>query len=251
MRADCVDPLQRCVGAHIVGLSGTGRIGRGTNGIRYRRMNAYGGDRVKEDRMSARQQLRLRTLVTVQATFLAVIVTALLAVPGAFASSAVSVTLSGGTGTAVVGGTRFAKTGAALTVTVVTDTSMQCVQLSGANSSSLAAPSSSDATSKTWQFAITAATGADGPRTLNVTTSADPTCATSDGSANTSYTIDNTAPTLTGTLSPTPNLFAWSNTDVTVNWVATDAGSGVASGPTPASQTQTAETGGLIRMSTA
>ena len=103
--------------------------------------------------MSARNQLRFRTLAIAQAAIFAFVLFAHANATAAFASSAVNATLSGGSGTAVVAGTQFAKSGAALTLTVVTDLTMQCVQLSGANSGSLATPTSSDATSRTWQFA--------------------------------------------------------------------------------------------------
>ena len=90
-----------------------------------------------------------------------------------------------------------------------------------------------DATSKTWTFALTAASGADGARSTTVTSSNDPGCATVDGTMAASYKVDNTAPTVAATLSPLPNAAGWNSSDVTVTWSATDAGSGVASGPTP------------------
>src|SRR5205823_5452076 len=58
---------------------------------------------------------------------------------------------------------------------------------------------------------------------------------TPQGTADTSYVLDNTAPAVTGTASPTANAAGWNNsTPVTVTWAATDAGSGVKTQPSPA-----------------
>ena len=101
-------------------------------------------------------------------------------------------------------------------------------------------------------FAITAAAGADGLRTVNVAASVDPGCSTTDATTSLLYTIDNTAPLVSATTSPASgNLAGWFNTDVTITWSASDAGSGVASGPTPATDSQTTNTPGAIHTSTA
>ncbi len=64
-------------------------------------------------------------------------------------------------------------------------------------------------------------------------------------SADASYVLDNTGPTVTGSLSsaaPT-NTAGWYRTDVSITWSATDnaGGSGIASGPTPATDSVTAD----------
>jgi hypothetical protein len=167
------------------------------------------------------------------------------------ASMIVSAGFSGGAGTANVAGVEYAKSGAAMTLTVITDTTAVCVKLSGAHTGTSSAPSSSDTTSRTWAFAVTALTGADGARTTTVTASLDAACVTSDASATAAYTVDNTAPVVSATKSPPNNSRGWNNTAVTVTWTAVDTGSGVASGPTPATATQTTNTGGVNKTSTA
>jgi hypothetical protein len=185
------------------------------------------------------------------ATLMLIAMQAFPAVATAAGVSIVSATFGGGAGTAVVSGTFFAKSGAALTLTVVTDTGTNCVTLSGAHTGTAGSPTTSDSTSKTWQFAATALTGADGVRTTTVSASADPGCATSDATSTAAYTVDNTGPTVTAVLSPAPNGFGWNTSNVTISWSATDAGSGVATGPTPAADSQTVETGGAVKISTA
>lgn len=64
-----------------------------------------------------------------------------------------------------------------------------------------------------------------------------------------SYTVDNSAPQLSATLSPTP-LNGWNKDDVTLTWRATDA-SGIKSGPTPATDSVTENTAGVTRTSEA
>src|SRR5262249_30831676 len=73
----------------------------------------------------------------------------------------------------------------------------------------------------------------------------------SQNPATASYTLDNTGPSVTGSVAPTPNGAGWNKSDMTIAWSATDAGSGVASGPTPATDSQTANTSGVTKTSTA
>jgi hypothetical protein len=81
----------------------------------------------------------------------------------AFAASISSAVFNGGTGTALVNGTFFAKSGAALTLTVNTGNNARCVQLSGAHQAIQTSP-----TAKTvWTFNLQAAAGG-GVQTVNI-----------------------------------------------------------------------------------
>ncbi len=51
--------------------------------------------------------------------------------------------------------------------------------------------------------------------------------------ANVTVKIDRTPPTITPVISPLPNVAGWNNSDVTVSFTCTDAGSGVATCPAP------------------
>ena len=66
------------------------------------------------------------------------------------------------------------------------------------------------------------------------------TCAQKVATATASYVLDNTGPVVSPTATPAPNAAGWNKSDVSVTWSATDAGSGVLSGPTPASASATA-----------
>jgi len=82
-----------------------------------------------------------------------------------------------------------------------------------------------------WTFSYTAGSG-DGVQT--VTAAASPNVNTNDkctGTTSTrtaSYTLDNTGPVVSATVTPAPNAAGWNNTNATVTWSASDAGSGVA-----------------------
>src|SRR4029079_13126151 len=65
------------------------------------------------------------------------------------------------------------------------------------------------------------------------------------------FMVDNTGPTVTASISPSANVSGWHNANVSIAWSATDAGSGVASGPTPATDSQTVDTGSVSKTSTA
>ena len=73
---------------------------------------------------------------------------------------------------------------------------------------------------------------ADGDYDLRVVTTDE--AGNAHTSATRTVTVDNTAPTVTATIPQTANASGWYNVDVSITWSATDAGSGVATGPTPA-----------------
>lgn len=172
-----------------------------------------------------------------------------LAAPAAYAASVTSAVFTGGTGTVSNAGTVFAKNGGALTLTVATSSDTQCVDVTGA----FTGHQQSGSGKTSWVFAISAG-GGDGAQTI--TASASPgyngqgkcTGATQTGTA--SYTLDNTGPDVAAALSPAANAAGWTNATTTVTWTASDAGSGVASGPTPASSTESAN-GIVTRTATA
>src|SRR4051812_31895859 len=77
-------------------------------------------------------------------------------VAGASASSVSSAVFSGGAGTVSVGGTLYAKQGAALTLAVGTSSDTQCVTVTGAT----AVPRQTSSTGKSnWTFTTTAPAG--------------------------------------------------------------------------------------------
>jgi hypothetical protein len=145
----------------------------------------------------------------------------------AYASSVSSAVFSGGAGTVSVGGTLYAKQGAALTLTVVTSNDTQCVTVTGAATF----PRQTSSTAKSnWTFTTTAPAG-DGAQAFTVAASPNfngNNCTGQTNSTQASYTLDNTGPVVTAALSPAANPSGWNNSDVTVNWTATDPGSGVA-----------------------
>jgi hypothetical protein len=144
----------------------------------------------------------------------------------AFASSVSSAVFSGGAGTVSVGGTLYAKQGAALTLTVVTSSDTKCVDVTGA--ATLPRQTSSTAKSN-WTFTTTAPSG-DGAQAFTVAASSNFNtngCTGQTNSTQASYTLDNTGPVVTAALTPAANAAGWNNSDVTVKWTATDAGSGV------------------------
>ncbi|MGY1737167.1 OmpL47-type beta-barrel domain-containing protein [Geodermatophilus sp. SYSU D00684] len=143
------------------------------------------------------------------------------------AASVTSAVFSGGSGTVSVGGTLYAKQGAALTLRVITSSDTECVDVKGA--ATLPRQTSSTAKSD-WTFTTTAPAG-DGVQAFTVTASQKfnaNNCTGQSTSTQASYTVDDTGPVVTGALTPAPNAAGWNNSDVTVDWTATDAGSGVA-----------------------
>ncbi|GAB7190280.1 hypothetical protein NUM3379_09860 [Kineococcus sp. NUM-3379] len=145
----------------------------------------------------------------------------------ASAASASSAVFSGGTGTVSAGGTLYAKQGAALTLTVVTSSDTKCVAVTGA--ATLPRQTSNTAKSS-WTFTTTAPAG-NGVQAFTVAASADfnknGECTGRTGSLQASYTLDNTGPVVSAALTSAPNGAGWNNSDVSVAWTATDAGSGI------------------------
>jgi hypothetical protein len=162
---------------------------------------------------------------------------ATVAAPAASASSVASAVFTGAAGTVSVGGTLYAKSGGALTLTLTTSSDTECVDVAGAFTGHL-----TSATAKSsWSFTTTAGLG-DGARVVTATASKGFNtngCTGASGSAPGSYTLDNTGPVVTAALTPAANAAGWNNTNTAVAWTATDAGSGLGSGPTPASSTET------------
>ncbi|HYI33427.1 MAG TPA: hypothetical protein VEX88_08205, partial [Glaciibacter sp.] len=198
---------------------------------------------------STSHPVRQRRLWMGVATILAMVIAGQSA-PAAFASSISAATFSGGAGTASVAGTLYAKSGATVTLTVSTSSDTKCVVVGGSMSST-----QTSATAKSsWTFTTTAS-GTDGARAVtavastNFNSNSNCTGNRSD-STQASYTVDNTGPAVVASLSPAANAADWNKADTTVTWTATDAGSGVASGPTPASTNVTAN-GVVTRTSTA
>ncbi|MGY1725621.1 OmpL47-type beta-barrel domain-containing protein [Geodermatophilus sp. SYSU D01062] len=143
------------------------------------------------------------------------------------AASVTSAVFSGGAGTVSTGGTLYAKRGATLTLTVVTSSDTKCVEVDGA--ATLPRQTSSTAKSN-WTFSTTAP-AADGVQAFTVAASPNfnpNNCTGQSNSTQASYTVDNTGPVVSAALTSAANDAGWNNSDVTVNWTATDAGSGVA-----------------------
>jgi alpha-tubulin suppressor-like RCC1 family protein len=170
-----------------------------------------------------------------------------------------SAVFSGGTGTYQASPTAplFAKGGAALTLSVSTHTDVQCVKLTGDLAGLQTVNPQTSSTGKgTWIFTFVAsgASVSDGIKHVTATAGTTTSCTADRGSAEASYTLDNTAPALLPSdgnknlnvlpagIVPAPNAAGWNNSDVTINWSAADAGSGIASGPTPATGSVTANT---------
>ncbi len=150
-----------------------------------------------------------------------------------YAASVTSAVFSGGAGTVAVQDRFYAKSAAVLTLTVNTSADTQCVDVAGAHAATL----TSNTAKSTWTTTFTAGAG-DGARAVTVTASPNVNpqgkCTGTSGSAQASYTLDNTGPDVTAALSEAPNAAGWHKSNVAITWEATDAGSGVASGPTPA-----------------
>ncbi len=198
--------------------------------------------------MSAR-----RLLAAIGATSLALASLVVLA-PPASAATTISGTFSGTSGTYSAGGTLFAKAGAALTLDLATESNAICVDVS--QNGSVIARQSATSGRTSWTFSgaswLTAGTG-NGAVQYTVasyknTNNGNGGCAGMLSSASASYTLDNAAPTATGTLSPAPNAAGWNKSDVTVTWAGSDTGGSGVKSVNPATDSLTTE--GTVTKST-
>jgi hypothetical protein len=192
---------------------------------------------------TTRGSRRARLLAAAAISMLAVAVVAV----SAMGASVTGIAVTGGAGTQVVNGVLYAKQGAPVTFTVTTSSDTKCVELTGLPRQT------SDQPKTRWVFDVTAGAG-DGLREITATATEKfnaNNCTGSSGSSKTSYVLDNTGPVVTPTSSPLANAAGWTSADTTISWQAADAGSGVASGPTPATHAQTANTAGTTKTATA
>jgi hypothetical protein len=154
--------------------------------------------------------LRHPKLSVALATLVALVVTLFQPSP-ASASSVTSASLNGGAGTVRVAGTLYAKDGGALTLTVTTSSDTRCVELSGA----FTTRQTSSVAKSSRTFSLVAGAG-EGVKT--VTASAAPNLdannctGKSQNPASATFVLDNTGPTVTAALSPTPDAAGWANT---------------------------------------
>jgi hypothetical protein len=166
------------------------------------------------------------------------------------ASSVTSAAFTGGAGTISSGGTLYAKQGGVLTLTVITSGDTKCVDVAGAFTDH----QTSDMAKPSWTFTTTAGSG-DGVQ--SVTAAASPSfnghgdCTGTTRTNTGSYTLDNTGPVVTAALTPAANAAGWNRANPTITWSASDAGSGVGSGPSPATDTVTTDSVGVIKTATA
>lgn len=166
-------------------------------------------------------------------------------------ASVSGVTLTGGSGTVSVGGSLYAKQGGALTLAVTTSADTKCVDASGVYTDYL----TSAAGKTNWSFPTFTAGAGDGTQTITVQSftnfNSSKCTGNSTGSQTVSFVLDNTGPVVTAAVAPTPNGAGWNNGNVSITWAATDAGSGVASGPTPATDSVTSNSAGVTKTATA
>lgn len=129
----------------------------------------------------------------------------------AVAVIATAAAVAGGTGTALVGTTEYARPSAPVVVTVRTPASARCVTVSGAHT----ARSTSATARSTWSF--TFAASGTGTRSMTARSFSDTRCTLALGNAALSYVVDSTAPRTSAAVAAG-----------VLTLTATDAGSGVA-----------------------
>lgn len=170
------------------------------------------------------------------------LVVAGLAPLSASAAQVTAASLTGGSGTATVGGLLYAKQGASLTIGVTTDDTTQCVDVMNG---SIQVARMTGTTGKTsWSFTSAAfpALVPAGDKLVTYTFVAwrningQGNCTANAGETGTSVTfaVDNTGPVLTPVFTPS---FAtpWTNKDTTVTWTAVDPNVAVGPPATPGS----------------
>ncbi|WP_157695462.1 OmpL47-type beta-barrel domain-containing protein [Nakamurella panacisegetis] len=174
--------------------------------------------------------------------------------PAATAASVTSAAFSGGSGTfTAANGTVYAKQGGALTLTLSTDGNTQCVDVLDGNGNTIATQSASKGQSN-WTFSGSAypwLTAGTGSGVVQYTTKAwrnvngQGKCVANQnetfGVQSAAYTLDNTAPSATGALSPAPNGAGWNKADVTVTWTGADTGGSGVRSVAPATDSVTAD----------
>jgi hypothetical protein len=169
------------------------------------------------------------------------------------AASVTSAAFSGGAGTfTAANGTVYAKSGAALTLTVNTDGNTRCVDVIDGNGNTIATKSGSN--SATWTFSGSTypwLTAGAGSGVVQYTTKAwrnvngQGNCVANQnetfGLQSAAYTLDNTAPTATGAISPAANGAGWNKSDVGITWTGADPGGSGVKTVTPATDTVTTD----------
>ncbi len=182
-----------------------------------------------------------------------------------------SVVLSGGTGTyqASPDSTLYAKNGGELILTVTTDATTKCVKVTD-GTTTLEKTSASAQTHWTFNSTDSTTLFKAGAGNTNMTLTATawkqytggtgqgqntPKCVAEQGetigSVTVSYVLDNAGPVVTAALAPAANGAGWNKSNVGITWSATDSGSGVATGPTPALDSVIADTAGLTKSASA
>lgn len=181
--------------------------------------------------------------------------------PVAEAASVASAVFTGGAGTYTSGGTIYAKQGAALTLTVNTDATTQCVDVIDGTGATIATQTSDKNPKSLWVFsgaAYTWLTAGAGSGTIAYTTKAwksvnpQGKCTANGGETfgiqSASYTLDNTAPTASATVTPAPNGAGWNKANVSITWTGSDpGGSGI---KTLAPATDSVTTDGTVTKTT-
>ena len=198
--------------------------------------------------MSAGNFVRRPRVAALIVVALSAVIALVGSVAAAIGASVTAVTVTGGSGTATVGNALHAKKDATVTLTVTTSADTECVEVKGAHTAVQKAPKGQDK----WTFSFIAGAG-DGVQSLAVDARGSNGKGECNGKPDTrpaSYVLDNTGPVVTGTVAPAANAAGWNRQDATVTWTATDD-SGVASGPTPASDTQTTSTAGTDKTASA
>ena len=166
--------------------------------------------------------------------------------PAANAASATNAVWSGfGTYTAPSG--QIFGNGGPATLTVSTTNDTKCVDIKRSWVGSKVSQTS-DSAKSIWTFSVDVPTGGG---VFTVTASASPSFNSSGGctgatpgnaEVSASYIVDDAPPVVTGVGTPTANALGWRNVNTMIAWTALDSGSGIKTGPTPPSDSVTADT---------
>ncbi len=199
--------------------------------------------------------LRRNGLIALVCGVLAVTSAGLALTAGPAQAAGTSAVFSGGAGTYVAGnGMLFAKSGAALVLSVTTDPAV-CVQVTdGSNQTVDIQTSGQNRTSWTFSGAKWVAGSGNGLVPLTVmagkgTNNGNGGCTGNLGTVQASYTLDNAAPTATAALTPAPNVAGWNQSNVSIAWTGSDTGGSGVKTLSPASDSVSAE-GTVTRITT-